>query len=52
MLNGNCMYSSVALLLVGDNSLVKEPRCLTSIELYLNSDYNCKHDVFQSAYLS
>ena len=52
MLNSNCMYSSMSLLLVGDNSLVGELRCLTSIELYLNSDYYCKHDVFQSAYLS
>ena len=52
MLNGNCMYSSMSLLLVGDNSLVEELRCLTSIELYLNSDYYGKHDVFQSAYLS
>ena len=52
MLNGNCMYSSMSLLLVGDNSLVEELRCLTSIELYLNTDYYGKHDVFQSAYLS
>ena len=52
MLNGNCIYSSVSLLLVGDNSLVEELRSLTSIELYLNSNYYGKHDVFQSAYLS
>ena len=52
MLNGNWMYSSVSLLLVADNSLVEELRCLSSVELYLNSDYYIKHDVFQSAYLS
>ena len=45
------MYSSVSFLLVGDNSLVEELRSLTSIELYLNSNYYSK-DVFQSAYLS
>ena len=47
-----CTTASVPLLLVGDNSLVEELRCLTSIELYLNSDCYCKHDAFQSAYLS
>ena len=46
------MYNSVSLLLVGDNSVVEEIRSLTSIQLYLNSDYYGKHDVFQSAYLS
>ena len=51
-LNGTCMYSSMSLFLVGDNSLVEELRHLISIELYLNSDYYGKHDVFQSAYLS
>ena len=45
------MCSSMSLLLVGDNSLVEELWCLTSIELYLNSDYYGKHD-FQPAYLS
>ena len=52
MLNSNCMYSSVLLLLVGDNSLVEEFQCLTSIELHLNPDYYRKHDDFQSAYSS
>ena len=51
MLNGNCIYSSMSLFLVGDHSLVEEIRCLTSIEIYLNSDYYGKH-VFHSAYLS
>ena len=46
------MYKSVSLLLVGDNSVVEALWSLTSIQLYLNSDYYGKHDVFQSAYLS
>ena len=46
------MYSSMSLLLVGDNLLVEELRWLTSTEIYLNSDYYGKHDVFHSAYLS
>ena len=46
------MYNSVSLSSVGDNSVVEEIRSLTSIQLYLNSDYYGKHDVFQSAYLS
>ena len=46
------MYNSVSLLLVGDNSVVEEIRSLTTIQLYLNSDFYGKHDVFQSAYLS
>ena len=37
--NGNCLYSSVSLLLAGDNSLVQDLRLLTSIELYLNATY-------------
>ena len=45
------MYSSVSLLLIGDNSLVEELRSLTLIELHLNLDCCGKH-VFQSAYLS
>ena len=52
MLNSNCMYSSVSLLLVGDNSLAEEFQCLTSIELHLNPDYYGKHDDFQSSYSS
>ena len=49
--NCNCMYSSMSLLLAGDDSLV-ELHCLTSsIELYLNAEYYGKHHVFQSAYL-
>ena len=52
MANGNCMYSSISLLLVGNNSLVEELRCLTSIELYLHSEFYGKHCCFKSAELS
>ena len=34
--NGNCIYSSMSLLLVGNNSLVEELKCLTSIDFYLH----------------
>ena len=50
--NGNCMYSSISSLLVGNNSLVKELRRLTSIELYLHSEFHGKHFCFESAELS
>ena len=49
--NGDCMYSSISLLLVGDNSLVDELRCLTSIELYLHSEFYGKHSCFEPAEL-
>ena len=50
--NGNCMCSSISSLLVGNNSLVKELRRLTSIELYLHSEFYGKHCCFESAELS
>ena len=50
--NGNCMYSSISSLLIGNNSLVKELRRLTSIELYLHSECHSKHCCFESAELS
>ena len=50
--NENCMYSSMPLLLVGNNSLVEELRFLTSIELYLHSEFYDKHCCFESAELS
>ena len=46
------MYSSISLLLVGNNSLVEELRCLTSIELYLHSEFYGKHCCFESAEFS
>ena len=50
--NGNCMCSSISSPLVGNNSLVKELRRLTSIELYLHSEFHGKHCCFESAELS
>ena len=48
--NGNCMYSSMSLLLVWNNWLVEELRYLTSVDLYLHSEYS-KHCCFESAEL-
>ena len=44
------MYSSLSLLVIGDNSLVEVLRCLTSIELFLNLDYYGKHCCFDLAF--
>ena len=44
------MYSSVSLALVGNNSLIYDLRVLTSIELFLNSDFYYKHPCFTSVY--
>ena len=52
LVNGNCMYSSISSPLVGNNSLVKELRRLTSIKLYLHSEFHGKHCCFESAELS
>ena len=46
------MYSSISLLLIGDNSLVEVLRCLTSTELFLNLDYYGKHCCFDLAFNS
>ena len=43
---GNCLYSSVSLALVGDNSLTKPLRILTSFELFLHANFYSKHSVF------
>ena len=50
MLTGSCLYSSASLRLVGDNSLVEDLRIMTSIELYLNAAYYCKHPSFVSTF--
>ena len=42
------MYSSISLLLLGDNTLVDDLRLMTSIELFLHADYYCKHPCFSS----
>ena len=46
------MYSSISLLLVGNNSFVEKLRCLTSIELYLHSEFYGNHCCFESAEVS
>ncbi|XP_028418971.1 uncharacterized protein LOC114544578 [Dendronephthya gigantea] len=46
---GNCLYSSVSLVEVGNNSLMELLRILTSIELYLNADFYSQHPCFSSA---
>ena len=50
--NGNCMDLSTPLLLVGNNSLVDELKCLTSIKLHLHSEFFGKHCCFESAEFS
>ena len=46
--SGNCLYSSVSLVMVGDNSLVKTLRILKSTELFLNDGYYCNPRCFFS----
>ena len=48
--SGNCLYSSVSLMLVGDNSLVGDLRAMTSIELYLNANFYSDHPHFLSSF--
>ena len=43
---GNCLYSSISLLLVGNNSLVETLRCLTSLELHQHASFYSKHPTF------
>ena len=47
---GNCLYSSISILLVGNNSLMLELRLLTSIELCLNAEYYKSHPVIHTTY--
>ena len=46
--SGNRLYSSVYLVMVGDNSLVKTLRILKSTELFLNAWYYCNPCFFLS----
>ena len=46
------MYSSLSLLLIGDNFLVEVLKCLISIELFLNSGYYGKHCCFDLTFNS
>ena len=47
---GNCLFSSVSIILVGDNSLVSQLRIATSLELFLYCEYYCKHPNILSAF--
>ena len=50
-ITGNCFYSCVSLVLVGDNSLTKPFRILTSLELFLHANFYSKHHpVFLSTF--
>ena len=40
--SGNCLYSSVYLEMVGDNSLVESMRVVVSIEIFLNTNNEAK----------
>ena len=48
--SGSCLYSSVSLALVGNNSLVDLLRVLTSLELFVNADYYYKHPCLVSIF--
>ena len=47
---GNCLYSSISLLLVGDNRLVEDLRIATSLELYLHPKFYCKQPSLVSCF--
>ena len=47
---GNCLYSTVSLALVGDNSLTKPLMILTSLELSLHANFYSKYPVFLSTF--
>ena len=46
--NGNCLFSSVSLLIYGNNDLVEELHVLSCIELYKNSELYAKHTAFSN----
>ena len=46
--SGNCLYSSVSLAIVGDNSLVETLRVMVSIEIFFN--FYCNHPSFRSIF--
>ena len=48
--NGNCLYSSVSILLSGNNSLSSHLRYLTCAELFLNLEFYYKHPLLSQAY--
>ena len=50
--NGNCMYNSASILLMGDESLCNYLRVCVSIELYLEGNYYVEHPHTVSKQLS
>ena len=48
--SGNCLYSSVSLALVGNNSLSNILRVLTSIELFCNAEFYYNHPCLQNVF--
>ena len=47
---GNCLYSSVSILLYGNNSLCSHLRYLTCAELFLNPEFYYKHPLLSQVY--
>ena len=45
--DGNCLYNACSIALCGNESLSCYLRCLTSIELFLNSAYYAKHPIIE-----
>ena len=45
--NGNCLFNACSLAIAGDESLSSCLRCLTSIELYLHSEFYAMHPTIQ-----
>ena len=48
--DGNCMLSSLSILLVGHNGLVDKLRVLCSLELYLNNEFYASHPFFEDTF--
>ena len=46
--SGDCLYSSISILLFGNNGYIDELRVLNSIELFMYPSYYCKHPCFLS----
>ena len=41
--SGNCLFSAVSLVLVGNNTLVEELRSMVCLELFMQADFYCEH---------
>ena len=50
MQNGNCLFSSASLLLVGDTWLVHELRKMTAVEQHVKATYYTRHLALKSVY--